>query len=86
MPLDDALVGDDSPFPAFLRLSPKAIAYFLVVALATLAVCVPCVPRIDGDTGHWITFALLAIAVSLAQFYVVRTPGNPGRTTRRASS
>ena len=76
MPLDDALVHEESQFPPFSRLSPKAIAYFFAVAAVTLAVSVPFVAQLDRGTEGWITFGILAVAVALAQFYVVRTPGN----------
>ena len=76
MPLDDVLDPEESGFAPFGSLSPKAIAYFVVVLAATLAVTVPFLIRIDQNTQGWLTFAILAVAVALAQFYVVRTPGN----------
>ena len=76
MPLDDVLDSEDSGFAPFGKLSPKAIAYFAVVTAATLAATVPFLVRIDQNTEGWLTFAILAVAVALAQFYVVRTPGN----------
>jgi diguanylate cyclase (GGDEF)-like protein/putative nucleotidyltransferase with HDIG domain len=81
MPLDDALVDEDSQFPPFGRLSPKAIAYFFAVAAVTLAVCVPFVAQLDRGTEGWITFGILAVAVALAQFYVVRTGNKSYHTT-----
>jgi diguanylate cyclase (GGDEF)-like protein/putative nucleotidyltransferase with HDIG domain len=76
IPLDDVFEPEESSFPTFLRLSPKAIAYFAVVTAVALAVCVPFVAQIDRETEGWVTFGILAVAVALAQFYVVRTPGS----------
>ena len=36
----------------------------------------PFLSQIDRHTGSWLEFAILATSVALAQFFVVRTPGN----------
>jgi diguanylate cyclase (GGDEF)-like protein/putative nucleotidyltransferase with HDIG domain len=58
------------------KLPPKALAYFLAVAGAAAAVTAPFLSDIDTHTGGWLEFALLATSVAIAQFFVVRTPGN----------
>ena len=58
------------------NLPPKALAYFIVVAAAAVAVTAPFLVGLDRNTGGWLEFGLLAVSVAIAQFYVVRTPGN----------
>ena len=58
------------------KLPPKALAYFLVVAAAAVAVTAPFLADFDSHTGDWLEFVLLATSVAVAQFFVVRTPGN----------
>ena len=58
------------------KLPPKALAYFLVVAAAAVGVTAPFLADLDRHTGDWLEFALLAASVAVAQFFVVRTPGN----------
>ncbi len=61
---------------ASTRLSPKASAYFVIVALIAAAATGPFVLQIDQHTRDWTTFAILGVCVALAQLFVVRTPGN----------
>ncbi len=76
VPSDAALqrprIGDG----ASTHLSPKASAYFVIVALIAAAATGPFVVRIDQHTRGWTTFAILGASVALAQLFVVRTPGN----------
>lgn len=76
IPSDAALqrprIGDG----ASARLSPKAFAYFVAVAVIATATTAPFVIRLDRHTGDWTTFAILGASVALAQLFVVRTPGN----------
>ncbi|NUT55232.1 MAG: diguanylate cyclase, partial [Thermoleophilia bacterium] len=58
------------------KLPPKALAYFLVVAAAAVGLTAPFVVELDRHTGGWFEFAALAASVAVAQFFVVRTPGN----------
>ena len=75
IPLEDAIERASSPERAN-KLPPKAFAYFLLVGAAALAVTVPFLAELDRHTGDWLEFALLATSVAVAQFFVVRTPGN----------
>src|SRR5918994_498606 len=58
------------------KLPPKALAYFCLVAAAAVGVSVPFLAGVDRQTGNWLEFAILATSVAVAQFFVVRTPGN----------
>ena len=42
------------------KLPPKALAYFLVVAAAAVAVTAPFLADFDSHTGDWLEFVLLA--------------------------
>ena len=72
IPLEDAMKARvrrrSSKRPA------KARAYFLRRRRRAV-MAAPFLAELD-QTGHWIQFALLAASVALAQFFVVRTPGN----------
>ncbi|HSO01071.1 MAG TPA: diguanylate cyclase, partial [Gaiellaceae bacterium] len=76
IPLEDAIEREQLPHEPRTQLPPKALAYFLFVAAVAIAVTAPFLMRLDRTTGHWIEFAILATSVALAQFFVVRTPGN----------
>ena len=58
------------------RLSPRATAYFFVVAAAAAIVAVPLLTHLRGGTEGWLTFAILGSAAAVAQLFVVRTPRN----------
>jgi diguanylate cyclase (GGDEF)-like protein/putative nucleotidyltransferase with HDIG domain len=75
IPLEDAIERESSS-SIERKLPPKALAYFLLVAAAAVAVTAPFLAQLDRNTGGWLEFALLAGGVALAQFFVVRTPGN----------
>ena len=46
------------------------------MAAVAIAVTAPFLAQLDQTTGNWLEFAILATSVALAQFFVVRTPGN----------
>ena len=58
------------------KLPPRALAYFLTVAAAAVAVTAPFFAHLHRHSGDWLEFAALAASVAVAQFFVVRTPGN----------
>jgi diguanylate cyclase (GGDEF)-like protein/putative nucleotidyltransferase with HDIG domain len=73
-PLDEmshSAASPDSP-----RLAPRAMAYFLLTGAIALAAVVPALARLDAETSGWMRFFILGTSVALAQFFVVRTPGN----------
>ena len=74
--LEDAIERDSSPHEPRTQLPPKGLAYFLLVAAIAIGVTAPFLGQFDEATGHWLQFAILATSVALAQFFVVRTPGN----------
>ena len=76
IPLDDAIERGGSPSEGRRQLPPKALAYFFLVAAAAIGVTAPFLVQLDQDTGSWLEFAILSAMVALAQFFVVRTPGN----------
>ena len=41
-----------------------------------MAVTAPFLANSTGHTGDWLEFVVLATSVAVAQFFVVRTPGN----------
>jgi len=73
---DGALEPEGSSLVPLQQLSPRVIAYFLAVAATTLGLAVPYLTHLDRHTPGWPTFIILGAAVALAQFFVVRTPGN----------
>ena len=75
VPLEDA-VERVSSVERSAKLPPKALAYFLFVGAAALAVTVPFLTALDRNTGDWLEFVVLSASVAVAQFFVVRTPGN----------
>ena len=75
IPLQDAIERASS-VERSNKLPPKALAYFLVVSAAAVAVTAPFLAELGTQTGDWLEFALLATSVAVAQFFVVRTPGN----------
>ncbi len=75
IPLGDA-IDHASSAERSSKLPPKALAYLVVVAAAAVAVTAPFLAGLDRNTGGWLEFGLLAASVAIAQFYVVRTPGN----------
>src|SRR5215210_812999 len=75
VPLEDAIERADAP-ERNAKLPPKALAYFLCVAAAAVGVTAPFLAELDRHTGNWFEFAVLASCVAVAQFFVVRTPGN----------
>ncbi len=75
IPLEEA-IERSSTVERSAKLPPKALAYFLLVACAAVAVTTPFVADIDRNTGGWLEFGFLAASVAVAQFFVVRTPGN----------
>ena len=75
IPLEDA-IERGSAVERSAKLPPKALAYFLLVACAAVAVTAPFLADIDAHTGGWLEFGFLAASVAVAQFFVVRTPGN----------
>ena len=75
IPIEDAIERSAS-VERSRKLPPKAAAYFGLVALAAAAVTAPFLAGLDRQTGGWVEFALLATGVAIAQFFVVRTPGN----------
>jgi len=76
IPLEDAIERERLPHEPRTQLPPKALAYFLFVAAVAIAVTAPFLVQLDRTTGRWVEFAILATSVALAQFFVVRTPGN----------
>ena len=75
IPLEDAIERASS-VERSSKLPPKALAYFMLVAAAAVGVTAPFLVNLDRHTGGWLEFALLAAGVAVAQFFVVRTPGN----------
>ena len=75
IPLEDAIERASSPERSS-KLPPKALAYFLIVAAGAVAVTAPFLADFESHTGDWLEFVLLATSVAVAQFFVVRTPGN----------
>jgi diguanylate cyclase (GGDEF)-like protein/putative nucleotidyltransferase with HDIG domain len=75
IPLEDA-IERSSTAERSTKLPPKALAYFLAVAAATVGVTAPFLSDLDGHTGGLLEFVVLAACVAFAQFFVVRTPGN----------
>ena len=75
IPLEDAVERASSPERSN-KLPPKALAYFLIVGAGALAVTAPFLADFESHTGDWLEFVLLATSVAVAQFFVVRTPGN----------
>ncbi|MBA3476274.1 MAG: GGDEF domain-containing protein, partial [Actinobacteria bacterium] len=76
IPFHDAIERESSGTEPRSKLPPKALAYFIVVAVVAIAVTAPFLAQLDQTTGDWLEFAILAVSVALAQFFVVRTPGN----------
>jgi diguanylate cyclase (GGDEF)-like protein/putative nucleotidyltransferase with HDIG domain len=76
IPLDGVIEREGSPSDSRSQLPPKALAYFAVVAAAAIAVTAPFLAHLDKGTGGWWEFAALSTMLALAQFFVVRTPGN----------
>ncbi|MDQ3066611.1 MAG: diguanylate cyclase [Actinomycetota bacterium] len=76
IPLEDAIERESSGTDPRSNLPPKALAYFFLVAAGAVAVTAPFLAQLDQSTGHWVEFVILATSVALAQFFVVRTPGN----------
>src|SRR5688572_18339725 len=76
IPYDDVLEPEETSFAPLQKLSPRVIAYFLAVAATTLSLVAPYLTQLNRNTPGWPTFIILGIAVALAQFFVVRTPGN----------
>ena len=74
--LEDAIERDSSSHEPRNQLPPKALAYFFVVAGVAVAVTAPFLAQLDQTRGNWLQFAILATSIALAQFFVVRTPGN----------
>jgi diguanylate cyclase (GGDEF)-like protein/putative nucleotidyltransferase with HDIG domain len=75
IPIEDAIErGESAERPR--KLPPKALAYLIVVAATAGLVTVPFIAEVDRGTGGWLEFAVLATCVAIAQFFVVRTPGN----------
>jgi diguanylate cyclase (GGDEF)-like protein/putative nucleotidyltransferase with HDIG domain len=57
------------------QLSMRARIYFMCAAGAAAALTVPFLPRLHDTASHqWLTFAILAVASSVARIFVVRTP------------
>jgi diguanylate cyclase (GGDEF)-like protein/putative nucleotidyltransferase with HDIG domain len=76
VPLEDAISNGGAPAEARTKLPPQALLYFFCVVAGAVAVAAPFLAQIDRHTGNWLEFAILATSVALAQFFVVRTPGN----------
>ncbi len=76
IPLENAIEREGSVDDSRSKLPPKALAYFLFVGAIGIAVTAPFLAQLDQTTGHWVEFVILAASVALAQFFVVRTPGN----------
>ena len=76
IPLEDAIERESAGGEPRSKLPPKALAYFIFVAAVAIAVTAPFLAQLDQTTGNWLEFAILAASVALAQFFVVRTPGN----------
>jgi len=74
--LEDAIERQGAGGDPRTKLPPKALAYFLLVAAVAVAVTAPFLAQLDQTTGNWLEFAILAASVAMAQFFVVRTPGN----------
>jgi diguanylate cyclase (GGDEF)-like protein/putative nucleotidyltransferase with HDIG domain len=74
IPLGGASARERSPSEK--KLPPPALAYFILMTAAALAVTAPFLADLDRHTGGWLEFAVLGTSVALAQFFVVRTPGN----------
>ena len=75
IPLEDAIERAAAPSAAASS-RPRRLPYFLLVAAGAVAVTAPFLAEFDGHTGDWLEFVLLATSVAVAQFFVVRTPGN----------
>jgi len=56
------------------RLSPKAAAYFVIVAAATAACVIPLLTRLSPSTPGWTTFLILGALAATAQLFVVGLP------------
>jgi diguanylate cyclase (GGDEF)-like protein/putative nucleotidyltransferase with HDIG domain len=72
----------DSDEPARARrrggLPLTASLYGLGVTVTAIAIAVPALLRLNGDTEGWATFAILAAGASIAQLYIVRTARDTG--------
>jgi diguanylate cyclase (GGDEF)-like protein/putative nucleotidyltransferase with HDIG domain len=75
IPIEDAIERNTS-VERSRKLPPKALAYFVAVTAAAGLVTIPFLADVDRNTGGWVEFAFLATCVAVAQFFVVRTPGN----------
>ena len=63
-------------------LPPRASVYFWLVVAAATAATVPYLVEIPRVTTHaWVTFAILGVAVAVAQIFVVVTPANQAYQT-----
>ena len=76
IPLESAVERGRVPHEGRSKLPPKAMAYFAFVAATAVAVTAPFLADLDRHTGGWLEFAVLSTMLALAQFFVVRTPGN----------
>jgi diguanylate cyclase (GGDEF)-like protein/putative nucleotidyltransferase with HDIG domain len=76
IPLDDAIERERPHGSERSQLPPKALAYFLVVAAVALCVTAPFMAQLDQRTTGWLNFVILSASLAVAQFFVVRTPGN----------
>ncbi len=76
IPLEGSIERQSTGSDPRSKLPPKALAYFVVVAAVAIAATAPFLAQLDQATGNWLEFAILAASVALAQFFVVRTPGN----------
>ena len=76
IPLEDTIERESAGAESRNKLPPKALVYFLFVGAVAIAVTAPFLAQLDQTTGNWLEFAILAASVALAQFFVVRTPGN----------
>jgi diguanylate cyclase (GGDEF)-like protein/putative nucleotidyltransferase with HDIG domain len=76
IPLNDAFERVPGDGRSSTKLPPLALLYLLAVAALAVGVSLPLLLDLKPSSGHWITFVVLGTSVSLAQLFVVRTPGN----------
>jgi diguanylate cyclase (GGDEF)-like protein/putative nucleotidyltransferase with HDIG domain len=58
------------------RLSPSALLYFALVAIAAAATAIPFLAHLTMQTPGWPTFIVFAGCAAVAQMFVVRRPPN----------
>jgi diguanylate cyclase (GGDEF)-like protein/putative nucleotidyltransferase with HDIG domain len=69
----DARLETEQPERRRRALPTGAVVYEVVVAIVALCVAVPFLARLNGNTGHWLTFGILTAGAAASHTYTVRT-------------